>query len=244
MKRSIQKLPFLLRCWLLAYTALVSPHWVEAQTQSQRLPLVDITTDALSWAEQTGSIYAQLNAYPWLGISAGFAYRPQQSGSGRFLSESQSFELMGEARLFPFGPARDLLQKDTRPAYWKKRKEGCKARWCAAPPRSGLKKVFAGIFVAPGYSYHQQDAVYFPTAEVHSPIPEFRYRVKNQGPLATLGYQLRLRRVTLAASTGLKFSLPKWEGPVQVFSEDIYSITFPQKLRVEHFIRVEAGFNF
>lgn len=232
------KAPPLLFLWL--FSSLVA-----TAQQKNRFPVIDLTTNALDWPEQTASLALQVSPLPWLGIRTGAAYRPQQQISDQFSATSESFEMTVETRIFPFGPPRRAFQKDTRPAYWKKRKTGCNAKMCALLPVSKKSaKFLRGIYIAPGFSYHQQDARYVPAADLQSPIPAFEYRIVNQGPALQAGYQIRYKALTLGVGGGLKFSRPRWEGPLPVFSDNIYSVTFPAKLRVEQHLLLEIGCNF
>jgi hypothetical protein len=234
---SLKAPPLLLLCLFFA-------HLAHAQ-QKSRFPIVDITTNALDWPEKTGSLALQITPLHWLGVRSGAAYRPQQQIFEQFIATSESFEVTGEARIFPFGPPRRAFQKDTRPAFWKKPKTGCNAKMCALLPVSKKTARFLqGLYIAPGFSFHRQDARYVPSDDLQSPIPEFQYRIVNQGPTLNAGYQIRYKALTLGFGGGLKFSRPRWQGTLPVFSDQIYSITFPAKLRVEQRFLLEIGCNF
>ncbi len=233
----------------LSFVIWLLPIFLSAQSRSH-FPVIDLTTNAVSWTEKMGSLGAQVSPLSWLGIHAGVGYGPQQTQIDNFSVHSESFDLQGEARLFPFGPPHRAFKKDTRPAFWKKPKLGCSGKSCAwNSPKSTGNKILAGLYLAPGYSYHKNDEVFIPAAEERSQNPDYQSSIVTQGPMLSAGYQIRLRNFTLGAGYGLKTGQPKVSGtmdtpPKQETNGVIYATEFPMKVTLQRQWTLEVGINF
>jgi hypothetical protein len=233
----------------LSFVLWLLPIFLSAQSRIH-FPVVDLTTNAVSWTEKMGSLGAQVSPLSWLGIHAGLGYGPQQTQIDQFTVNSASFELQGEARLFPFGPPHHAFKKDTRPAFWKKPKIGCSGKSCAwNSPKSSGSKILSGLYFAPGYSFHRHRDAFIPKGEQVSQNPGYQYNIVTQGPMLSAGYQIRLRNFTLGAGYGLKTGQPKVSGtmdipPKQETNGVVYSADFPMKVTLQRQWTLEVGINF
>lgn len=236
-------------CWV-CFLLFLLPSFLRAQYK-RKFPVVDVTTDVMRWTEQAGSISAQVSTFRWMGLRAGVAYSPQHGQNANFLTSSESFEIQGEARLFPFGPPQRFFKKDTRPAYWKKPKIGCSGRMCLGEmPQEGVKKILAGLFIAPGYSFYRKDEVFVPKDDDKRALTfnvGYQNQTINQGPMLTTGYQIRLRNFTIGAGYMLKASQPNLSGtPTSqgLRSNALSKLASPLDLNIQRKWCIEVGVNF
>lgn len=198
----------------------------------------DLTQPMLGVQLQPGEGFASRFA-----LHAGLRGGAETFADGLFDVQQKSWAAMGELRYYPFGPQRIAVQKKSD-GRKKRRANGC-AQFCYSNDRPpAFHHYLRGFYLAPGYRYEATDFTYLARPELEAPIESFPYRVVVPGPTFRVGYHLRLAFLSVGASYGWQFSRPRWEGPVDIFGESLYTSTFPFRYRLDSALRVEVGVGF
>lgn len=205
----------------------------------------DVFVDAKALQHGIPNLNVNLQLGDKLGLCVGGAYGITNTNPSVFHRQDVQLKYNASLMVFPFGTPRQVLKKFTwrkSPAHTQRLmcgKHGC-ARNSFNNPH-----FLKGIYGAIGYEWETLQFTLTPDADLNLARDIHYYKVDNDGIVLDLGYILRFHRLTLGATYGAKFSLPKLlEGTNEHIETSFNLRTHPVTHRIIHQVKILIGFNF
>lgn len=223
--------------FLLLIQAVFCIDGVQAQISSL------ITTDPLAWSHKKGNLHIQAT-YGKTGVFANGFWQPVESHPQGFWVQSVARGIQTGGLIFPFGTPFKIRLKDDRPIYLKKyRGQGCSnKKLCSFVSKK--RHPLSGWLIGIGYLNRQQSLRYVAPKSLDAPVSEYNFNIKSQGILLSNGYQIHIGPCAVGIQSIFSADQPHVKGPVDIFRDDLYSFTFPKRLRIQHQLMFQAGFAF
>lgn len=184
-----------------------------------------------------GQLNGQIQFIPvsFLGLCARASSRATQEQRGNFTEQAKSFLMAGEIRIYPFGAPKQfnagtLIERGFR-GY-------------SNYDDSWAQKYLGGLYVGLGAEYRKMNMTYLPAAQLQSPWPSFDYNVRELGGTLQFGYGISINYVYLGLGYRLRFSRPSWEGPVDIFGDQLLTQTYPFSYRERSSLQIDLGVAF
>ncbi len=211
---TMKKIPFPILALLLL------PAW--ALAQFARRPVIDITANPQSWSNRHANICAQFMTIRGVGVCVSGGFHASEAVQGNFLTQSTTWDIHAETRIFPFGEPYPLdLKNKMRPYEKRRRGVGCFSTKGNRMEKA-IASILPGIYVAPGFVHQEEQLVFTPLPGKESPIRDFSYLIKNNGASLAMGCQIRLWHLTFGAGWSMQATKPRWTGPVDIFGDALY----------------------
>jgi len=162
---------------------------------------------------QSGAI-AGIHFLRHFGLYVRGSYRDFTETKNNFTHDTKGRAYGGSLRVFPFGPSRNhQLGTFSR--------RGFRA---TAPSGSSWAEVYmAGLHFDIGYEFRNMDLTFTPNESLNSPFADFQYHVKDNSLTLQAGYGISLSHFYIDIGYRLRLSQPTWEGPVDIFTDELQS---------------------
>jgi hypothetical protein len=222
------------RMLLVCVVGLMSALQLSAQHRARPI-IMAVSTDIteLAFGQLNGQF--QFNPVSFIGLCARTSVRVAQEQQGDFNEQSKGFLGAGELRIYPFGAPRQYHAKHLMERGF---------RGFSNYDDNWMQIYLRGLYVGIGAEYRRTEMSYLPAAQLTSPWPSFDYIVREFGGTLQLGYGISISHFYLGAGYRLRFSRPGWEGPVDIFGDELLTQTYPISFRRRSSLQVEVGMAF
>ncbi len=204
-------------------------------TLAQNRTFLTIGTNAMELSYGQPNVVMGIIPTKFMGINIHTAFRTEQSTLSALTKNLEGLAFGGSIQLFPFGQSKvyhiaKFLQR------------GFRSGW--EMDDSWAETFLSGTFIGLGYEHRKMQLQLLPAKGLNSPWNSFDYTMKDSGAFLQVGYGLNISHLYLEASYRMRFSQPSWEGPEDIFGDELLTSTHPIVFRRNEGFRFVIGVAF